>query len=147
MEGLAEMIRGFRTRKRWTEEDKEKLLDLAENYSVPEIARKMGHLSENAVKAQLRKLKVSSRNRSGWFTEQEVCEILDVDHRWLKRMSLLGCIKMTPHNPNNPPRKGKSSPWHISESSLKSFIRKYPQELFNRKVDVIMLIDILAGIK
>jgi len=139
------MTRGVpvRTPRRcWTTREVERLYELAETLSTPDIATKLDR-SENSIKVKLRRLKVSRRVRSGWFTEQEVCEILGVDHKWVSSRG----VRKTPFNACHPPRKGKSTPWKILETDLRDFIRKCPEELVGRDLDIIMVVDILAGVK
>lgn len=125
----------------WTQQEKDKLKELSLYLPYTEIAKKLGR-SPLAIQVKMKKLQISRRSRAGWFTEEEVCSILGVDHKWLR----IRKFPMKPHDSLHPPRKGKSSPWHISERALKSFIRRYPEELVGHKVDIIMLVDILAGI-
>ena len=139
---MARGVPSRQPRRSWTSEELELLPELAEGLSVLDIARKLDR-SENSVKTKLLRLHVSRRNRSGWFTEQEVCEILGVDHKWLKRRP----IKMVPFDCNHHPRKGKSTPWKITETDLKDFICTYPEEIASKDFDFVMVVDILAGIK
>lgn len=132
---------------RWTEND-EKFLE--ENYSrlsLLTISRKL-HKSPNAVVGKAHRLQVTSRVRDGWFTLQEVSQILGVDQNWIHRRMNNGFkFEIEPHNPSTSPKKGSYSPWHISEEALRDFIRRYPEELTGHNVDFVMLIDILAGVK
>ena len=36
--------------------------------------------------------------------------------------------------------------WHIAEKDLRAYIRRYPEELNGRNVDLIAIVEILAGI-
>lgn len=36
--------------------------------------------------------------------------------------------------------------WHIEEKTIRDFLRRYPEELNARNVDMIMVVDILAGV-
>ncbi|MBA7471828.1 hypothetical protein ES707_07140 [subsurface metagenome] len=38
------------------------------------------------------------------------------------------------------------SAWHIEEHDLVQFIRKHPQELVGCNIDIIMIVELLAGI-
>ena len=42
-----------------------------------------------------------------------------------------------------PPERGKR---HIKRNALRRFIRTYPEELLGRNVDMVQLVEILAGI-
>jgi len=129
-------------RRCWSDKDLDDLYELSDEFSLPEIAKKLNR-TEDSVKRKLVKLKISRRTRSGWFTEEEVCNILGCDHRWVQSRGLL----MSPSNPDKPPRKGKSCPWKITEKDLKKFIQEHPEDLIGRKIDIVMIIDILAGIR
>jgi len=106
----------------------------------------MMHRSINSVVVMSKRLGCSRRVRDGWFTKREVCEILGVDHKWVQRRIDSGVIKATYHFPDRRPAKIGYSCWHIEENDLRQFIRKYPQELTSRNVDLIMIVDILAGL-
>lgn len=132
---------------KWTPEE-ERFLE--ENYTrlSPIVISRRLHKSPNSVVAKAHRLGVTSRVRDGWFTLGEVARILGVDPGWIQRRLHNGFrFEMEPHNPGKLPAKSSYSPWHISEESLRDFIRRYPEELTGRNVDFVMLVDILAGLK
>lgn len=128
----------------WTEAEKKRLEKLIPRYSVRRIAQMM-HRSMNAVKIKSTRLKIYKRNREGWFTKRDVSEILGVDHHWIQRRIDSGALPATYHYGTRPTKIGMSA-WHIEESDLKQFIRRYPEELNGRNVDMMMIVDILAGV-
>jgi len=128
----------------WSQREKDKLARLMPRYSPLRIARKM-HRSVNSVVVMSKRLGISRRHRDGWFTKREVCEILGMDHKWVQRRIDSGAIKATPHYETIPQQLGGSA-WHIEEKDLRDFIRRYPEELTARNVDLIMIVDMLAGI-
>lgn len=132
---------------KWTPEE-EKFLE--ENYSrlSPLVISRRLHKSANAVVGKAHRLRVTNKVRDGWFTLGEVAQILGVDPGWIMRRLNNGFkLQMEPHDPERYPRKGNHAAWHISEKSLRDFIRRYPEELTGRNVDFVMLVDILAGVK
>ena len=92
-----------------------------------------------------KRLGVSRRIRNGWFTKAEVCKILGMDHKWVQRRIDSGALVASYHYEHRPTHKGGSA-WHIEEKTIRDFLRRYPEELNARNVDMIMVVDILAGV-
>jgi len=128
----------------WTSQEKEILAGLIPQYCVRVIAKKM-HRSINSVVVMATRLNASRRYREGWFTKKEVCEILGHDHKWVQARIDSGALKATYHYGERPTQRGMSA-WHIQEADLVEFIRRYPQELVGCNIDIIMIVEILAGI-
>ncbi len=128
----------------WTPQEKEKLAKLIPKYCVRKIAR-MLHRSINSVTVMSKRINAPRRYREGWFTKKEVCEILAHDHKWVQIRIDSGALKATSHYGGRPTQIGMSA-WHIQEQDLVQFIRKYPQELVGRNIDIIMIVELLAGI-
>ncbi len=128
----------------WSPEEKERLAELMTQYCPRRVARKM-HRSINSVVVMAKRLNISRRYRTGWFTKREVCEILGHDHRWVQRRIDSGALVATYHHEARPQRNGMRS-WHISEQDLIHFIRKYPEEIVGCNMDIMMIVELLAGI-
>lgn len=132
-------------RRRWARQEDERLMELMPRYSPGKIA-KLLHRSLNSVVVRSKRLGISRRVRDGWFTKQEVGEILGVDHHWIQRRIDCGALKATYHYGVRPQKNGAVC-WHIAEADLRRFIRRYPCELTSRNVDLLMIVDILAGVE
>ncbi len=133
----------------WSEEEENFLREKYNSLSVFTIAKKL-HRSASVVTAKAYRMKVSGRRRGrdNWFNMKDVTLILGVDSGWVSRRLQNGSkLKMSPHSPNSSPGRLGNAAWHISERSLRDFIRRYPEELAGRNVDMVMLVDILAGVK
>jgi len=128
----------------WTDAEDRKLIKLLESH-CPQYVAKMMHRSVSSVVSRSKRLGVRRRMRDSWFTEKDVGTILGHSCRWVRKRIDEGKLKATYHNGHHPSGKGLSM-WHIEESDLREFIRTYPQELTGRNVDMIMLVDILAGV-
>ena len=128
----------------WTPEEKERLAELIHQYCPRRIVKLM-HRSLNSVVVMSKRLHASRRIRDGWFTKREVCEILGHDHKWVQRRIDSGALKATYHYECRPQQRGMSA-WHIEEKDLVAFIRRYPEELNGCNIDIIMLVELLAGI-
>lgn len=131
-------------RRQWTPQEKERLAKLIPRYCPRRIARMMRR-SLNSVVLMAKRINVSSLIREGWFTKREVCEILAHGHRWVQARIDSGALKATYHYEERPSQKGMSA-WHIEEYDLVQFIRKHPQELVGCNIDIIMIVELLAGI-
>ena len=136
---------GKRTdRSPWDPEQDERLRELLPRYSVSYIASLM-HRSVNSVVIRAKRLGIHRRSHDGWFTKKEVCEILGMDHHWVQRRIDSGALRATYHYGRRPTNHGLAM-WHITARDLKAFIRRYPQDLNGRNVDLIAMVEILAGI-
>lgn len=133
-------------RRPWTPEEDERLGELITRCAPAKVAKLMGR-SENAVVVRSKRLGYSRRVRDGWYTAKDVSEILGVDHKWVVKRIELGVLRATYHFPNCSPKKNGSHCWHIKEADLTQFIRRYPQELTGRNVDLIVVVELLAGLK
>lgn len=129
----------------WLPHEDEILAQLITMYAPITVANKM-HRSLNSVVVRSKRIGVSRRTRTGWFTKREVCEILGMDHKWVQRRIDLGALKATYHFPGRRPTKLGYSCWHIDEKDLKEYLRRYPQELTSRNIDLIVIVDILVGV-
>lgn len=128
----------------WTPEEKQELDVLMHKFCPRRVARMM-HRSLNSVVVMSKRLNISRRHRTGWFTKSEVCEILGHDHRWVQRRIDSGAIKAAYHYDRRPSKLGGSA-WHIDEQDLVLFLRKYPEELVGCNMDIQMIVELLAGI-
>jgi len=131
-------------RRQWTPQEKERLVKLIPRYCPRRIARMM-HRSLNSVVVMAKRINVPLRYREGWFTKREACEILAHDHKWVQARIDSGALNATYHYEERPTQRGMSA-WHIEEADLVRFIRKHPQELVGCNIDIIMIVELLAGI-
>lgn len=131
-------------RRPWDPEQDDMLRELMPRYSVNYVSKVMRR-SINSVVVRAKRLGLHLRNHDGWYTKKEVGEILGVEHRWVQRRIDSGILKATYHNGRRPTNHG-SAMWHIEEKDLCRFIRRYPQDLEGRNVDIITIVEILAGI-
>jgi len=128
----------------WSPEEKERLAELIPQ-SCPRRVARMMRRSINSVVVMAKRLNIRRRYRTGWFTKREVCEILGHDHRWVQRRIDSGALVATYHHEARPQKNGVRS-WHVSEQDLTRFIRKYPEELVGCNMDIMMIVELLAGI-
>lgn len=138
---------GKRTDRRpWGREEDERLGQIMHLYA-PSVVATMMHRSRNAVVSRAKRLSISRRVRDGWFTETDVCHILGKDHRWVERRIQTGNLKASYHTPGVKPGSKGLAMWHIAENDLKEFICRYPEELTGSNVDLLTIVDILAGVR
>ncbi len=90
-----------------------------------------------------KRLKVYRRHRNGWYTQHEVMEICGVDYRVIQSWVNSGALNAHPHYEGAKPGRA----WHINEGDLAQFIRKHPEELHGRNIDIIQVVEILVGLK
>ena len=133
-------------RKPWSDEEKERLRELIPTYCPRRVALKM-HRSINSVVVMSKRLKVYRRHRNGWYTKREVMEICGVDHRVVQSWMDNGSLPASPHYDDSKPGQKGGSAWHINEGDLAHFIRKYPEELHGRNMDIIQIVEILVGLE
>lgn len=131
---------------RWTRRDEERLRELISKHTVDEAVALFSKRTRCAVVMKAKKIKLSLRERSEWYTMMEVAELLGMDPNAAKARFNDGRLKAVPHDSTHPPRKGHSGVWHVSKEDLVDYIRTYPEDLVGRNVDIVTLIDILVGI-
>ena len=71
---------------------------------------------------------------------------MGVDHKWLQVRIDSGALMATHHDGTRPGPTGLRK-WHIKQADLRSFVRRYPEELNGRNVDLILLVELLVGIQ
>ncbi len=128
----------------WMADEDERLRDLVGRFCVRRIAL-MLHRSRNAVSVRIKRLRLSLRLRDGWYIEREVAAILGVDSSMVKHWIRAGALRATPHHDEVPAKAGGRS-WHIEAKDLRRFLRRYPDELNGRNVDMIQVVDLLTGL-
>ena len=133
-------------RKRWTPEEDARLAELAETRSMDRIAVQMGR-SPNAVTVRANRLGILRSMRNGWYTMREAAAILGIDSHTLRTHINTGRLKAERHRLAAPGQDEKNLTWHIKEKDLKDFIRGNAHRLTGRNVDLVQIVEILAGLK
>ncbi len=105
----------------------------------------MMHRSFNSVIVRMKRKGHLRRVRDGWYTKKEVCEILGCEHKWLQRRIESGALIASWHSEVKPQKSGGAL-WEIRDKDLRAFIRKYPEELNGRNVDMIQIVELLCGL-
>ena len=133
-----------KSKRLWTEYEDNILMSLVEHNCVQTIAMKMKR-SEGAVATRIKLLKLSRRCRDGWYTIGDLCDIFGVSDNWVKFRISQGVIKATRHYARDGD-DGSGRSWHIERKDLVLFIRTYTQELIGCRIDIIQIVDLLAGV-
>ena len=134
---------GRSTSKKWDETQDRRLRELAGKYAMTTIARKMGR-SINSVVVRSKRLGIYRREcRDGWYNKKEVCEFFGVDHRRVRYFIDTGMLRASYHHEHKPSQRSGACEWHIEEEAIASFIRRHPEELNGRNVDLIRIVQIL----
>jgi len=128
----------------WTERECEVLSEMIPAYSPIFIAKRL-HRSVNAVVVKSKRLGLSRRNRDGWFTKKEVCEIMGVDHKKIQGYIDRGDLKAEWNNPELKPCQNGMAYWRIKQPDLIDFIKKCGGDFLGRNVDLVMIIWLLSG--
>ena len=131
-------------RQKWDPAQDEQLRQLLELHPPGQVARKMKR-SVNSVVVRSKRLGISRRDRHDWYTKREVCEILGVDHKWIQARIDAGTLHAISYF-GGPVQKLGNSAWKITRNDLRVFIRRYPEELNGRNIDLIAVVDILVGL-
>lgn len=128
----------------WRPSEIERLSALVHQHSIPQVA-KILHRSPTAVKVKATRLQLGLRCRDGWYSKQDVAEILGVDSHKVTKWIESGKLKATWRTDRQPQNTGMAM-WHILANDLREFIRRYPQELSGRNLDIIQVVEILVGL-
>ena len=132
-------------RRPWTQEEDQTLIALVHKMTVTQVAKRMGR-SVNSVTVRSKRLKCSRRIRDDWYTLSETADILGKDTKWVKRRITSGSLRARQHHRAQAEIKGGNC-WHINRRDLKQFLQTYPHELTGRNVNLVAVVDILAGLK
>lgn len=127
----------------WTEKELMTLRNLVHRYAVSEIAKKL-HRTQNSVRLKATRLKLGLRMRDDWFTKNEVCEILGVDHHKVQTWIDCGALRARWHSAGKPQKHGMFM-WHVEADDLKCFIIRCSGELLGRNVDIQQIVWLLTG--
>ena len=130
--------------RRWTGKEEELLAELITRYPPHLVAKRLKR-GVTSVIVKSKKLGLSRRARDDWYTKNEVAGILGVAHHWVQKRIENGALRATWHNGVKPQKNGGAR-WHIAQEDLHNFIRRYPHELSGRNVDMVQVVEILAGI-
>lgn len=143
--GRLALLRDNKTK--WTPKELRLLHRIGTRYTAVTLSKMMGK-SPNAILHKKRRSEIFDRDRDGWFTLSDVAKLFGADSGWVLRRIRNG--KPLPIEPLKldvpPPHKHGFDCWRIRESDLRDWIRRYPSELTGRKVDFILLVDILSGV-
>ena len=132
-------------RRPWTAEEEDRLERLI-GERPPGVIAKMMRRSVNSIVVKSKRLGLSRRAHTEWYTKREVCEIFGVDHKWVQARIDSGALKAEPFFPGSQPQRNGQAPWRISRKSVYDFLRRYPEELNGRNVDLTQVVEILAGL-
>lgn len=128
----------------WTTEEEERLEELFNAHPPLKVAYKLGR-SVQGVEAKARRMGLRSRDRDGWYTAFDVGRILGTSACWVQRRIAAGMLKPTPQHGERPGKAGGKH-WRISQRELKRVIRTYPEEICEGNIDVVEIVDVLAGV-
>jgi len=126
----------------WTTEEYRILRENIHRKSIGQIA-KMLNRSINAVKLKSTRLKLTLRQRDGWYTKVEVTEICGVDHKKVQEWIDSGALKASWHFGTKPGRAGLAY-WHIEEEDLRNFLLVHCEELLGRNLDIQQIVWIVS---
>ena len=141
--------------RQWTPQENEFLREMVGRIPAREIARRTGR-TETAVKARAVRIGASWRERDGWYTAGEVARILGADPHWVGARIGDGTLRASPVSKTIPRKaaeiqrkmgKGGPNTWRIERKDLRDFLMSYPHELSGRNVDIIQIVEILAGLE
>ena len=132
-------------RRPWTPQEDLELRELTPKLSNIQIAKRMKR-SINSVTVRAKRLGCSRRVRDDWYTISDAASILGKDTKWVRCRVQDGRLKAKHHhhNSNDPP---PGTTWHINRKDLKIFLQTYPHEMTARNVDLVAIVDLLAGLK
>ena len=130
--------------KHWSPWDDERLRDMVGRLPPEQVAKRLGR-SVTSVKARAGRIGASWRDRDNWYTAQEVSEILGFGPQWVGKRIRDGTLAASYAGGSESDGK-KHHVWRIERSDLRAFLRRHPHELVGRNVDVVQIVEILAGL-
>lgn len=128
----------------WTAKEVAFLETYAKQHSAQWIAARLPGRSLVAVNVKIKRLGLSRRERDGWYTKTEACQILGVEHRWIQARIDRGELKATHHHGERPGQDGGRL-WNIEVAALRAFVLNNLESLSGRNVDLVGLVSLLLG--
>jgi hypothetical protein len=129
---------------RWDPKDDDIVRELVGKVSPNGIARRLRpRRTARAVVVRIKRLGLSRRNRDGWYTKTETAQIFGVGHHRIQCFIDAGFLRASYHFDRKPSKLGMSM-WHIEEDAIASFLKRHPEELNGRNVDLIQVVQILT---
>lgn len=129
---------GLGVQKRWSEKDDERLVDLIAEHPPKQVARMMGRTLD-AIHNRVSRLRQSTLERGEWFSVQDLQFMLGVGEQFIWTRIKTGAIEAQDHWENGHYYK-------VTRAALRKYLRRYATELEGKKIDIVLLIDVLAGI-
>jgi hypothetical protein len=139
------LVRLSDSRRPWTEDEENRLQNLAGTMPAFRIARELRR-SPGSVRGKLAEMGLSARERVDWYTKSEVAEVLAISERSLQRHIDAGRLKASWYHGRRPGPHSGTAAWCIRREDLRSFLRRYPGLIQHRGVDMVTLVDVLAGV-
>ena len=130
-----------RENRRWTEREMARLQEWTGQYPSVLIAQKLKR-GVVSVTVKMKRMGLSRRAKTGWYTKKDVGEMLGVDHKKVQRWMDDGYLKAVPDQ--EIPQKNGGGQWRIVENDLRTFLLRFPQELVGRNLDVCQVFDIIV---
>lgn len=134
--------------KPWSPQEDERLGQMVGRLPPARVARRLGR-SVTSVKSRAGRLGLRWGERDGWYTAREVGEILGFGPHWVKGRIRDGSLRASNARDGEAATEQGRSPHHtsrIEREDLRAFIRRYPQDLVGRNLDVVQVVEILAGL-
>lgn len=128
----------------FTSAEDQYILQYGQRLPLTTVARRL-HKSVPQVSNRARHLHLSLRVRDGWYTKEEAAQVVGMRYQGLQHYINCGALRATHHHATAPAGNGGGA-YHIAEKDLREFVRQYPSALQGRPVDMVVLVDLLAGV-
>ena len=125
--------------RRWSAGEEERLVALVGRVTAGQAALELGR-SVRAVRQKASRLRVFWEDHDGWYSAKEVSRVLGGDDVWVARRIRSGALPAEKTGPRS------RDAWRVREKDLRDFLRRYPHELEGRDVDLVQIVQILAGL-
>jgi len=131
-------------RRPWSDRDDAYLINHAQTDHITDLAVYLKRTID-AIRCHTLELGIMRRyEKDGWFTAADIAVIMDVTEPWVLERVRRGIIPCRNGNGHNQHR-------HITYDDIKRYLRTCPMDVqglidAGRKVDMVTLIDILAGV-
>jgi hypothetical protein len=113
----------------WTPEEEQFLRENWHSVSIGVIAEKLGR-TETSIKTKQKRMKLGPQIHPGMFVLRDICNLLGMDHRRIKRYIKAGYLRA-----KKAPLRGRSV-MLIHPANLRKFLRNHPDAWDARVVDI-----------
>ncbi len=126
---------------RWTEAERAYLEQAINSTSIAHIAQHLGR-TQTAVRVKMKRIHINKSEDD--YTMRRLCDCLGCNHHMVQRWLDKGWLKGTRRHSDRTEANGGDM-WLFTDKHVRDFICHHPQEIDQRRVGWLWVVDLLCG--